>query len=85
MPKGNDLSVHPVDVAPSKARSLGLTQTGEAQEFNEIGAFLCPGVVDLRSDFTHDRPKLLELNTTVDTNKNILLSLKRTIKDSYEH
>jgi 2-succinyl-5-enolpyruvyl-6-hydroxy-3-cyclohexene-1-carboxylate synthase len=32
-----------------------------------------------------DRPKLLELNTTVDTNKNILLSLKRTIKDSYEH
>jgi 2-succinyl-5-enolpyruvyl-6-hydroxy-3-cyclohexene-1-carboxylate synthase len=31
------------------------------------------------------RPKLLELNTAVDTNKNILLSLKRIIKDSYEH
>lgn len=32
-----------------------------------------------------ERPKLLEVNTTVDINKNILFSLKRTIKDSYEH
>jgi 2-succinyl-5-enolpyruvyl-6-hydroxy-3-cyclohexene-1-carboxylate synthase len=32
-----------------------------------------------------NRPKLLELNTTIDTNKKILLSLKRTINDSYEH
>jgi 2-succinyl-5-enolpyruvyl-6-hydroxy-3-cyclohexene-1-carboxylate synthase len=39
------------------------------------------------SDFLEpsDRPKLLELNTKVETNKNILLSLKRIIKDSYEH
>jgi len=32
-----------------------------------------------------DRPKLLEFNSAVDTNKNILTSLKRIIKESYEH
>jgi 2-succinyl-5-enolpyruvyl-6-hydroxy-3-cyclohexene-1-carboxylate synthase len=32
-----------------------------------------------------DRPKLLEFNSAVDTNKNILISLKRIIKESYEH
>lgn len=32
-----------------------------------------------------DRPKVLELNTSIETNKNIQQFLKRTIKDSYEH
>ena len=32
-----------------------------------------------------DRIKVLEFRSSVDTNKNILLSLKRLIKDSYEH
>jgi 2-succinyl-5-enolpyruvyl-6-hydroxy-3-cyclohexene-1-carboxylate synthase len=30
------------------------------------------------------RPKLLELQTTIDVNKNFLLSLKQKIKDNYE-
>ncbi|MGC3946665.1 MAG: 2-succinyl-5-enolpyruvyl-6-hydroxy-3-cyclohexene-1-carboxylic-acid synthase [Chryseolinea sp.] len=54
-------------------------------EYNELNSRrqMANAVKDLLEP--SPRTKLLEFHSSVETNKNILLSLKRLIKDSYEH